>query len=38
MRQRDSRRDEYFGSLSALAIFDLLATSVFPFGRASSRL
>ena len=28
MRQRDSWRDEYFGVLSALAIFDLLATGL----------
>ena len=31
IRQRDSRRLEYFGSLSALAIFDLLATLVLSF-------
>ncbi len=34
--QRDSCRDEYLGVLSALAILDLLATSVFSFPTASS--
>lgn len=39
MRHRDSRRDEYFGVFSALAIFDLLATSVtFLLSSSESRL